>query len=226
MNKNNQISLFDSNNKTILLCMIVLISMAAMFCLVSCAESPHKAQKANQASPYLVEAEGKYGSGTHHAIIHMKDLGDIELELNANEAPITVSNFARLVDQGFYNGLTFHRIIKGFMIQGGDPLGNGTGGSDQNIKGEFSANGVANHIPHNRGVISMARSADLNSASSQFFICHDEAPSLNGQYAAFGHVISGMDVVDAIAQDTPVLDKNGKVAPENQPVIESIEMID
>jgi peptidyl-prolyl cis-trans isomerase B (cyclophilin B) len=137
-----------------------------------------------------------------------------------------VSNFAQLANDGFYNGLTFHRIISGFMIQGGDPKGNGTGGSERNIKGEFSANGVVNAIQHKRGVISMARSSDNNSASSQFFIMHQDSSSLDGQYAAFGKVTSGIEVVDAICANTPVTDSNGTVEKANQPVIASLKMVD
>ena len=129
----------------------------------------------------------------------MEDGGVIEIELNEEAAPITCENFKKLVGQGFYDGLTFHRVIPGFMIQGGCPLGNGTGGPGWKIKGEFLANGVANPIRHTRGVVSMARAGDPNSAGSQFFIMHQDAPHLDGQYAAFGHVVAGMDVVDRIA---------------------------
>lgn len=167
-----------------------------------------------------------FSSGIHHATIEVKDLGSIKLELNATNTPITVSNFARLANAGFYDGLTFHRVIKGFMIQGGDPNGDGTGGSDQRIKGEFSANGVTNAIQHKRGVISMARSNDYNSASSQFFIMQEDSSNLDGQYAAFGKVTSGMEVVDAICDNTPVADSNGTVEKENQPVITRIRMTD
>ncbi len=132
-------------------------------------------------------------------IIEMENGGRIELELCPEAAPETVKNFETLVKSGFYDGLTFHRIIPGFMIQGGDPLGNGMGGAEKNIKGEFRSNGHNNPIKHERGVISMARAFDPNSASSQFFIMHADAPHLDGQYAAFGKVISGMDTVDEIA---------------------------
>lgn len=132
-------------------------------------------------------------------IIEMADGGMIKLELDETAAPVTVANFTKLVKAGFYDGLTFHRIIPGFMIQGGDPAGNGTGGSKETIKGEFQSNGVKNPIKHTRGVISMARAQDPNSASSQFFIMHADAPHLDGMYAAFGHVVEGMDVVDKIA---------------------------
>ena len=132
-------------------------------------------------------------------IIEMENGGKIELELYPEHAPKTVANFESLAKEGFYNGLTFHRVIPGFMIQGGDPLGNGMGGSDKKLYGEFRANGFANPIKHERGVISMARAYDPNSASSQFFIMHKNAPHLDGQYAAFGKVVSGMEVVDEIA---------------------------
>ncbi len=132
-------------------------------------------------------------------IIEMENGGRIELELYPEVAPITVANFEKLVGEGFYDGLIFHRVIAGFMIQGGDPQGNGMGGSRNKIKGEFRANGVRNDLKHERGVISMARSYDPNSASSQFFIMHADAPHLDGQYAAFGRVISGMETVDEIA---------------------------
>lgn len=172
------------------------------------------------------EVNDMYSSGTHHAQIVVKDYGTISLELYADIAPITVSNFAKLVNEGFYDALTFHRIIEGFMIQGGDPLGNGTGGSDENIKGEFAMNGVQNSISHVRGTISMARATSYNSASSQFFIMQEDTPSLDGQYAAFGKVTDGIEIVDKICEDTQVEDSNGTVLKENQPVIEKITMID
>jgi len=148
--------------------------------------------------------------------------GEIELELYPDVAPETVANFKSLVEEGFYDGLTFHRIIKGFMIQGGDPLGNGMGGSDKNIKGEFKMNGFDNPLKHTRGVISMARSQMPNSASSQFFIMHEDAPHLDGSYAAFGKVTKGIEIVDEIA-DTPV-GWDGQT-PKVTPVIESIKLI-
>jgi len=141
-------------------------------------------------------------------IIQMRDGGIIKVELDHKAAPITAANFEQLVKDGFYNGLTFHRVIPGFMIQGGCPLGTGTGGSGKNIKGEFAINGVNNPLKHTRGVISMARSMMPNSASSQFFIMHQNAPHLDGQYAAFGKVTEGMDVVDHIASvQTDMRDK-------------------
>ena len=172
------------------------------------------------------EENNMYSTGKHHAEIVVKNYGTIALELDADVAPITVENFANLVNEGFYNGLTFHRIISGFMIQGGDPLGNGTGGSSKTIKGEFASNGVKNSISHVRGTTSMARSSMPNSASSQFFIVHKDSTFLDGQYAAFGTVTSGMEVVDKICDETAVEDDNGTVAKNNQPVIEKITMID
>ncbi len=158
--------------------------------------------------------------------ISVKDYGKIQLELDPSQAPLTVENFLKLVNEGFYNGLTFHRIIKGFMIQGGDPLGTGYGGSDETIKGEFASNGVENNIKHERGVISMARSMNPDSASSQFFIMHQDSEHLDGDYAAFGHVTSGIEIVDKICDNTPVQDGNGTVAKIDQPVIEYIKVIE
>lgn len=151
-------------------------------------------------------------------VIDVKDFGTIKVELDEEAAPITVQNFVELVEDGFYDGLIFHRIINGFMIQGGCPNGTGTGGSGHNIVGEFSANGIANPIKHERGVISMARAMDPNSASSQFFIMHEDAPHLDGQYAAFGKVVEGMDVVDKIAEVKTTFGDR----PEKDVVIEKI----
>jgi peptidyl-prolyl cis-trans isomerase B (cyclophilin B) len=148
--------------------------------------------------------------------IEMETGGIIDIELYEDKAPITVANFKKLVSQGFYDGLIFHRVIAGFMIQGGDPTGTGCGGSSEKIKGEFRANGVANDISHVRGVVSMARSQMPNSASSQFFIMHADGKFLDGNYAAFGKVVSGIEVVDEIAgvktnfQDRPVIDMRMK----------------
>lgn len=165
-------------------------------------------------------------SGKHHVEIEIKEYGTIKAELDADIAPITVTNFVNLAKDGFYDGLTFHRIISGFMIQGGDPLGNGTGGSEEEIKGEFQANGVENSISHVRGTLSMARAQDYNSASSQFFIMHEDSLYLDGQYAAFGTVTEGIEIVDAICNDTPVVDDNGTVEAEEQPEIKTIKVID
>lgn len=165
-------------------------------------------------------------TGTHDVEIKVKDYGTIDVQLDADTAPITVTNFIKLVQEDFYDGLTFHRIMDGFMIQGGDPLGNGTGGSDQTIKGEFKNNKVENNISHKRGVISMARSSDPDSASSQFFIVQTDSTFLDGDYAAFGEVTSGMDVVDAICKDAKPTDDNGTIPADQQPVIEYIKVLD
>ncbi len=159
---------------------------------------------------------------THTAVIEIASYGTITAELYGNMAPITVENFVKLANDGFYDGLTFHRIIEGFMMQGGCPLGTGTGGADKNIKGEFVQNGVNNSISHTRGVLSMARSALPNSASSQFFIMHQDGTYLDGSYAAFGRVTEGMDVVDAICESAAGGDQNGVLPKANQPQILSI----
>ncbi len=164
--------------------------------------------------------------GLHHAVIDIKDYGKISLELDADSAPITVQNFVDLASEGFYDNLTFHRIIKDFMMQGGDPEGTGMGGSDNNIKGEFSANGIDNELKNERGTIAMARSQDYNSASSQFFINQVDNDFLDGQYAVFGHVTDGMDIVDEICNNTPVTDSNGTVQDGKQPIINTITVID
>ena len=161
--------------------------------------------------------------------IDIKDYGVITLELDGKQAPITVNNFIKLANEGFYDGLTFHRIINGFMMQGGDPQGTGMGGSDTEIKGEFISNGVNNTISHVRGTISMARSSgSKDSASSQFFIMHQNGTSLDGDYAAFGHVLSGMEIVDAICADSlqNVTDNNGTIPFASQPIINSIRIIE
>lgn len=165
-------------------------------------------------------------TGIHHAEIEVKDYGTIDVELDADTAPITVTNFVKLAQEGFYDGLTFHRIMDGFMIQGGDPNGDGTGGSEENIKGEFSNNGVDNDISHTRGTISMARASDPDSASSQFFIVQADSTFLDGDYAGFGHVTEGMDIVDKICEDAKPTDDNGTIPSDQQPVIEKITITD
>lgn len=174
----------------------------------------------------LTSGGGSAETGKHHVAITVRDYGTITVELDADAAPITVQNFLDLADSGFYDGLTFHRIIEGFMIQGGDPEGTGMGGSDKTIKGEFSANGVENPLSHTRGAISMARSSAMDSASSQFFIVQKDSTFLDGQYACFGYVTDGMDVVDAIAADAQPTDGNGTIPADQQPVIESVKVLD
>lgn len=195
---------------------IIPALMAALcLALTACGQTPADAS-ANAAEPI-----GKYT-----AVIDIADYGAITLELDGDSAPLTVANFVKLAKDGFYDGLTFHRIMDGFMMQGGDPNGNGTGGSDETIPGEFSANGCDNPISHTRGTISMARAQDPNSASSQFFICQADSTFLDGSYAAFGRVTDGMDVVDAICADAQPTDDNGTIPPEAQPVINSVTIQD
>lgn len=172
----------------------------------------------------IEKSDKKLLRGFINVEMSVKDYGKIILKLNADVAPITVTNFVNLVNEGFYNNLTFHRIIKDFMIQGGDPLHNGTGGSKNKIKGEFKDNGVNNNISHKKGVISMARSSDYDSASSQFFIVTKDSTFLDGKYAAFGVVTSGLDVVLKIS-DVKAIDDNGTVEYKNQPVIEYIKVV-
>lgn len=164
--------------------------------------------------------------GKHHVEMQIKNYGTVKIELDGDEAPLTVENFVNLCNSGFYNGLTFHRYVKDFVLQGGDPEGTGLGGCESSVKGEFSANGVKNTIKHKRGVISMARNQfDYNSASSQFFIClrNSCADDLDGQYAAFGKITDGMDIIDKICESVPESDC---IPADQQPIIESIKVID
>ena len=212
--------------RTMLSVLLGLALVAGLVTLVGCS-SDGMGGESSGAAQATVSADDPFASGTHHVRIVVRDYGTIEAELYADRAPQTVANFCHLAQDGFYDGLTFHRVVPGFMIQGGDPAGDGTGGSDQTIPGEFSANGFSNTLSHARGVISMARSNDYDSASSQFFIMQEATPSLDGQYAAFGRVTSGMEVVDAICEQVPVADDvTGLVAPEDQPVIERVEVVD
>lgn len=161
---------------------------------------------------------------TYFADIDIADYGMITVELDQKAAPITCANFVELAESGFYDGLTFHRIMAGFMMQGGDPNGNGTGGSENNIVGEFASNGYENNLSHTKGAISMARSQDPNSASSQFFICHADSDFLDGEYAVFGYVTEGIDVVDAVCTKAQPTDNNGSIPAEEQPVINSVKI--
>ena len=173
-----------------------------------------------------VSTESVTSEALHHVEIEVANYGIISVELDETYAPISVKNFMKLADEGFYDGLTFHRIIDGFMIQGGDPLGTGMGGTEEKIKGEFSSNGVENPVSHVRGTISMARSREPDSGSSQFFIVQQDSTHLDGGYAAFGKVTEGMEIVDKICEEIPVTDGNGTVEKANQPVITSIKVID
>ncbi len=194
---------------------------AACFLLlsVSACSGEYQAGREKQQAP----AEENAGAlSSYTAAIEVDGYGTITVALDAAAAPETVENFVSLAESGFYDGLTFHRIMSGFMIQGGDPNGDGTGGSDKTVTGEFRENGFENPLSHTRGAISMARSSDFNSASSQFFIVHEDSTFLDGSYAAFGYVTDGMDVVDQICADAEPTDNNGSIAPDSQPVITSI----
>ena len=190
---------------------LLTILLISTFVLCGCGEK----EEAKESAP-----------GIHHVNIVIKDKGTISVELDANAAPISVANFMKLAEEGFYDGVVFHRIIEGFMMQGGDPTGTGMGGSGETIKGEFSANGVKNDLSHTRGAISMARSQANDSASSQFFIVHQDSTFLDGMYACFGYVTDGMDIVDDICENTEGGDMNGIIPASNRPVIETIEVVD
>ena len=201
-----------------ILCILLIPVLALLLC--ACGRkpaAPAETPAAPAAEPFQT---------VRHAEITIRDYGTITLELDEGTAPITVANFIKLAKDGFYDGLTFHRIMDGFMIQGGDPRGNGTGGSDEHIKGEFAQNGVANPIRHVKGVISMARANDPDSASSQFFITVADATFLDGAYAAFGRVTEGMEIAEQIAKDAKPTDNNGTIPAAQQPVIESIVILD
>ncbi|MBQ9742120.1 MAG: peptidylprolyl isomerase [Ruminococcus sp.] len=159
---------------------------------------------------------------TYFADIDIEGYGVITVKLCQDSAPITTENFVALAEEGFYDGLTFHRIIAGFMMQGGDPTGTGMGGSDENIVGEFRMNGYSNDLSHTRGAISMARSMDPDSASSQFFIVHEDSQFLDGQYAAFGYVTEGIEVVDRVCDEARPIDQNGTIPRDRHPVMNSV----
>lgn len=217
---------------------LMVTMMMAALCLTGCGSDNQSSSRSKstvkvgeQPTPEGNDDSGETNedqlSGKHHVSIEVADYGTIEVELDADIAPITVTNFVNLAKDKFYDGLTFHRIMSGFMIQGGDPKGNGSGGSDNPIKGEFSGNGVENKLSHKRGVISMARTAnDMDSASSQFFIVHQDSDFLDGQYAAFGTVTAGMEIVDKICQDVKPVDNNGTVPADKQPKITTIKVVD
>ena len=218
--------------------LISIILMAALLslCLTGCGDTRENADKSTAKTTKKESfaekkdagtSNSQYLTGKHHAEIVIAEYGKLELELDADVAPITVTNFVNLAKKGFYNGLTFHRIMSGFMIQGGDPNGDGTGGSEETIKGEFKSNGIENTMSHIRGVISMARTQnDPDSASSQFFIVQADSDFLDGDYAAFGKVTAGMDIVDKICQSVQPIDNNGTVPADQQPKITAIKVID
>lgn len=194
---------------------IIMLALLALL-LSACGTKPTSGEQ-QAAEPFQT---------VRHAEITVRDYGTIKLELDEGSAPITVANFIKLAKAGFYDGLTFHRIMDGFMIQGGDPDGNGTGGAKDKIKGEFAKNGVNNPISHVKGVISMARANAPDSASSQFFITVADSTFLDGSYAAFGRVTEGLEVAEQIAKDARPIDNNGTIPKEQQPVIERIVITD
>lgn len=216
-----------------IIALIVVVAIVAAVC-ISAAVSAGRSQKAendgntpeNGVAVQPLEKDESYAPPefniSHYAEIDIKDYGKITIGLDSSSAPETVENFVSLASSGFYDGLTFHRIKEGFMMQGGDPEGTGNGGSEKKIKGEFAINGVDNTLSHVRGAISMARAKDYNSARSQFFIVHEDSTSLDGQYAAFGYVIEGIEVVDAICKAAKPIDENYMIAEAERPVINSI----
>lgn len=218
-------------------CSVLLLTGLLLLALVACGQSAAESGVTTTAGsseetshetkePEAAQAEIEAGPGFRHAEIEVENYGTIKLELDGNTAPITVENFVALAQSGFYDGLTFHRIMDGFMIQGGDPTHIGTGGSGTRIKGEFLANGVENNISHVKGVISMARATAYDSASSQFFIMVADYTGLDGMYAAFGHVTEGIEIVEQIAKDARPIDNNGTIPYEEQPVITRISITD
>lgn len=215
--------------KKINVSIILALILTATFALGGCGQKTETTELPTGDVPTTAqetEDNAELLTGKHHVNIIIKDKGTISVELDADAAPITVTNFVNLAKEGFYDGIVFHRIIEDFMMQGGDPTGTGAGGSDVTIKGEFSANGVENNLSHVRGAISMARSQANDSASSQFFIVHEDSVFLDGQYACFGYVTEGMEIVDDICENTEGGDYNGIIPEANRPVIETIEVVD
>lgn len=206
--------------KKIVLTLLALV-LTLSFILVSCGSVDDESAE-GELTPSDENTAPEDFEGDYTVELKIKDYGTITLELDSDTAPITVENFVTLARDGFYDGLTFHRIIENFMIQGGDPEGTGFGGSDKEIEGEFSSNGYINNLKHTRGAISMARSKAPNSASSQFFIVHKDSPHLNGDYACFGYVTKGMNIVDKICADAEPTDNNGTIPKSAQPKIESV----
>lgn len=218
--------------QTIKLAVAALSVLTAMAALTGCGSTQTESAEASAkpaaeaAAAEEKEPEPDSASGVHHTEIVVKDYGTILVELDADTAPVTVENFVNLANEGFYDGLTFHRIMDGFMIQGGDPAQGGGSQTAETIVGEFPDNGYENDISHTEGVISMARAMDPDSASSQFFITVADSTFLDGQYAAFGHVTEGLDIAKQIAKDAEPIDENGTIPYEAQPVIEHIRITD
>ena len=196
---------------------ITFFMLCCLFCLSGCSSEAEPEQTVEMEKMDASDLETDI-----YAEIEIADYGTITVALAKEFAPATVENFVSLAESGFYDGLTFHRIMEGFMMQGGDPKGNGTGGSDSTIFGEFEQNGFENPLSHTRGAISMARAQAFNSASSQFFIVHENSEFLDGAYAVFGYVTEGMEIVDQICEESEPTDNNGTIPREEQPVITAI----
>ncbi len=215
---------------------IFLILLLCAFTLTGCGStdrqadnvsaSEQEAQSGISGEPLKEFSEDELLSGLHHVEMEIQDKGVIKLELDADQAPVTVTNFINLSNEGFYDGLSFHRILSGSLIQGGSPTYDATGSVGYTIKGEFSANGVDNTLSHTRGAISMARTNDYDGGGCQFFIMAADAVGYDGQYAVFGYVTEGMEIVDDICNNTQTQDWNGTVAREDQPVISKVTVID
>ncbi|MEE1064498.1 MAG: peptidylprolyl isomerase [Acutalibacteraceae bacterium] len=212
------------------LCLFFSVSLILMsFASCSDDKSENQDNSNNSQGTTLVAEQNTPADSTirkntvHHVEMTIRNYGTVKIELYPDEAPLSVGNFIELAKSGFYDGVGFHRLDKDFVLQGGDPDGDGAGGSDKQIKGEFASNGVQNNISHKRGVISMARTPDPDSASSQFFICLEDSTFLDGNYAAFGYVTEGMNIIDEIRDTTPESDSIPK---DQQPVIETIKVID
>lgn len=204
------------------LALVLSVCMASVLC--GCGDKEKSVGNSTTDSPDKSDSAVLDEKLTYYADIDIKDYGTVTVKLEQSSAPITCANFVDLANSGFYNGLTFHRIIEGFMMQGGDPNGNGTGGSQNTIIGEFSANGHQNTLSHTRGAVSMARSSSYDSASSQFFIVHKDSTYLDGDYAVFGYVTDGMDIVDKICEDATPTDSNGTISAAEQPIINSVSI--
>lgn len=204
------------NNKT-LITLITLLILSMIFS-VGCAKSSNTST--NDEKVMHIDATSL--ETDTYADIEIENYGTITVALDKTSAPVTVDNFINLSENGFYDGLTFHRIMEGFMMQGGDPKGDGSGGADSKIVGEFKENGYDNNLSHTRGAISMARAMAYDSASSQFFIIHEDSTFLDGTYAGFGYVTEGMDIVDQICEEAVPTDNNGTIPKEAQPVIKTI----
>ena len=204
---------------------LVLAFVLACCLLTGCTSSTSKGDTKAQSEQQNTETETTEvvtPVADVYADIEIEEYGTITVALDSTSAPVTVENFVKLAKDGFYDGLTFHRIIKDFMMQGGDPNGNGTGGSGETIVGEFTQNGHKNYLSHTRGAISMARSMAYDSASSQFFIVHQDSNFLDGSYAVFGYVTEGIEIVDQICEGAEPTDNNGTIPAEAQPVIKTI----